>query len=92
MPKSLVFEIDYKIIKELCCHRIGEYVTIKFFREVIYMPDYCIVDGCIVFRLASASLFKNVPDEVGEEYSFEGLLLTEVVNVVLSRCAGRDRL
>ena len=56
------------------------------------MPDYCIVDGCIVFRLASASLFKNVPDEVGEEYSYEGLLLTEVVNVVLSRCAGRDRL
>lgn len=51
-----------------------------------------IINGCIVFRLASASLFKNIPDEVGEEYSLKGLLLPEVVYVVLSRCAGRDRL
>lgn len=51
-----------------------------------------IIDGCIVFRLASASLFKNVPDEVCEVYSFNGLRLPEVVNVVLTYLDSRDRL
>lgn len=55
------------------------------------MLDDGIIDGRIVFRLTSASLFKNFPDEVGEEYSFNRLLLAEVVNVVLPRWAGRDR-
>jgi hypothetical protein len=54
--------------------------------------DYSIVDCGIVFRLAPGSLFKYFPDKVDEEYSFKGLLLPEVVNVVLSRLAGRDRL
>lgn len=51
-----------------------------------------IIDGCIVFRLASAALFKNIPDEVSEVYSFNRLRLPEVVNVVLAYLDGRDRL
>ncbi len=56
------------------------------------MFDYSIVDCGIMFRLAPGSLFKYFPDEVSEEYSFKWLLLTEVINIVLSRMAGRDRL
>ncbi len=51
-----------------------------------------IIDGRIVFRLASGSLFKYFPDEVGEKDSFNGLRLPEVVNVVLTYLDGRDRL
>lgn len=56
------------------------------------MFDDGIIDGRIMFRLAPASLFKNFPDEVGEEYSFNRLLLAEVVNVVLAYLDGQDRL
>lgn len=92
MHQALIFQVDNKIVKELCCYRIGEYVAIKFFRKAFYVFDYSIVDSCVVFRLTSGSLFKYFPDEVGEEYSFKWLLLPEVVNVVLFRLAGRDRL
>lgn len=51
-----------------------------------------IIDGRIVFRLASGSLFKYFPDEVCEVYSFNGLRLPEAVNVVLTYLDSRDRL
>lgn len=50
-----------------------------------------IVNGCIVLRLASASLFKHIPDEVSEVYSFDWFLLPEVINVVFSRFAVLDQ-
>lgn len=50
------------------------------------------IDGRIVFRLASGSLFKYFPDEVCEVYSFNGLRLPEAVNVVLTYLDSRDRL
>ena len=92
MHQSLIFQVDNKIVKEFCCYRIGEYVTIKFFRKAFDVFDYSIVDCGIMFRLAPGSLFKYFPDEVSEEYSFKWLLLTEVINIVLSRMAARDRL
>lgn len=56
------------------------------------MLDDSIIDGRIMFRLASASLFKYLPDKICEINAFYRLRLPEVVDVVLSRCAGRDRL
>ncbi|OCR34455.1 hypothetical protein AC141_33410 [Bacteroides fragilis] len=45
-----------------------------------------------MFRLSSASLFKNFPDEINEEDSFKWSLLPEVIYIVLPRLAGLDRL
>ena len=36
--------------------------------------------------------FKHFPDKVNEDTPFKWLPLTEVINVVLSRCARPDRL
>ena len=92
MHQVLIFQIDNEIVKELCSYRIGENVTVEFFRKAFDMLYDCIVNGCVVFRLAPGSLFKYFPDEVSEEYSFKWLLLLEVVNVVLAYLDGRDRL
>lgn len=60
--------------------------------EKLSMCFYRIINGCIVFRLSSASLFKNFPDEIDEEDSFKWSLLPEVIYMVLPRLAGLDRL
>lgn len=91
MSESLIFQINYEIIQKFTCNRIGEYIAIKFFGKSIYMLNYCIIDRRIVFRLTSASLFKNFLCESGEVYTFKRFRLAEVVNVVLPRLAGLDR-
>lgn len=55
------------------------------------MLYYGIIDRCIVFRLASASLFKYFPGESGEVYTFYRFRLSEVVDVVLSWLGLKDR-
>ncbi|EOA57305.1 hypothetical protein HMPREF1214_02819 [Bacteroides sp. HPS0048] len=70
MPESLVFKVDDEVIKKFSRYRISEYITVKFFRESLYMLYYRIIYGCIVFRLASASLFKYFTDEVCKEDAF----------------------
>lgn len=70
MPESLLFKIDNEIIEKFSRHRVGEDVAIKLFGEIINVFDNGIINGCIVFRLSPASLFKNFPDEVAEVYTF----------------------
>mgnify|MGYP000441776771 CR=1 FL=1 len=55
------------------------------------MLYYRIIDCCIVFRLAPASLYKCFLYEVREVDSFERFFLPETVNIILSRFGGRDR-
>lgn len=91
MPQILVLQINYEIIQKFLSNRIGENVAIVQLRELVDMLHNGIIDYCIVCRLASGSLFKYFAHETGEVDSFKWLLLAEVVNVVLSRWAGRDR-
>ena len=66
----MVFQVDYKIIQKLSTYRVGIDITVKFFGESIYMLYESIVDRRIVFRLASASLFKYFTGKVGKEDTF----------------------
>lgn len=59
MPDPLIFQICDEIIQEFNRYRIGKDITIKLFQKVIYMLDDCIINSCIVCRLASGALFKN---------------------------------
>jgi hypothetical protein len=90
MPQVLVLQVDYEVVQELSGHRIGEDVTVIFFREVVYVLNDCIINGGILCRLASASLFKHFPGEGSEVDSFKWFRLAEVVNVVLAYLDGRD--
>lgn len=56
------------------------------------MLYYGVIDRCIVFRLASASLFKYFPGEGGEVYTFYRFRLSEVIDVVLSWLGLKDRI
>lgn len=92
MSQVLVLQVDYEIVQKLGSYRVGEDITIILIGESVYVLNYCIINCCIVFRLASASLFQHFPNEVGEVYTFKRLLLPEVVNVVLAYLDGPDRL
>lgn len=92
MSQVLVLQVDYEIVQKLGSHRVGEDITIILFGESIYVLNYCIINCCIVFRLSPASLFQHLPDEVAKVNAFKRLLLTEVINVVLTYLDGPDRL
>lgn len=92
MPESLVFQINYEIIQEFTCNGIGKYIAVEFFGKSIYMLYNCVIDRCIVFRLASASLFKYFPGEGGEVYTFYRFRLPEVIDVVLYWLGLKDRI
>ena len=70
MPQALILQINNEIIQKLFGYRVGEYITIIIFRKVVYMLNYCIIDGCIMFRLSPAALFKYFPDEVSKIDTF----------------------
>jgi len=88
----LVFEVNNEIIQEFRCNGIGIDVAIKFLGEFVDVLDNGVIDRCIVFRLASASLFKYFPRERGEVYTFYRFILPEVVDVVLSWLGLKDRI
>ena len=51
----------------LFSHRVRIDITVKFNGESFYILDNRIIDRCIVFRLASASLFKYFTGKVSKE-------------------------
>ena len=77
------------IPRGLCIQYVNKYL--KVIMKEIGLNDL-VTYSCLLYTSAPGSLFKYFPDEVSEEYSFKWLLLTEVINIVLSRMAGRDRL
>ena len=91
MSQVLIFQVDYEIVQELSGHRIGEDVTVIFFREVVYVLDDCIINGGILCRLASGFLFDYLTDEVRKIDAFEWFALPEVIDVVLSWLGRKDR-
>lgn len=91
MSQVLILQVDNEIIQEFSGHRIGKDVTIKLFRKVVYVLNDCIINSCIVCRLASGSLFKYFAHETGEINAFERFALLEMIDVVLPRLAGLDQ-
>ena len=91
MPQVLVLQVDYEIVQELSGHRIGEDVTVIFFREVVYVLNDCIINGGILCRLASGFLFDYLTDKVREVNAFERFALPKVIDVVLPRLTGLNR-